>query len=136
MKMQKGLSLIELLVVVSILGVLTSVVMVAYGNYQKTVGETTMKADAKNVARAFKTCIAIDEFSKCDDFSKPKLDVSSTTGKAKSVDPYFCAEFKMEIRGENHYHCIEVNKDTDVMNTTTKGTGTEKGTCKTSGQCE
>ena len=132
--MQKGFSLIELLVVVAILGVLTSVVIVAYGNYQLSVGETTMKADAKNVARAFKTCISIDDFAKCDTFTD--LEVFSTTGKTKSVDPYFCAEFEMEIRGEKHNHCIEVHKDTDVTKTTAKGTGTEKGTCKSSGECE
>lgn len=48
---QKGFTLVEVLIVISILAVLTVIVIVAYNGVQDRANETSVKADINNIAK-------------------------------------------------------------------------------------
>ena len=55
---KKGFSLMELLIVVSIMGVISAIAIPAYDKYRSNANEAGAKAEAKTVYRALNTCLA------------------------------------------------------------------------------
>ena len=58
-KNNKGFSLLEVMVVVGIIGILTSVAVPAYNNYRDMAGRSTLTASLVNVEKAFLACTAV-----------------------------------------------------------------------------
>ena len=115
-KNNKGFSLLEVMVVVGIIGILTSVAVPAYNNYRDTAGRATLSASLANVEKAYLACMAVGSGT-CDTLSSiglsscPGCTLQDNSGFGTSVgDPDFCL-FKEQKIGSNIYKgCVSIEE--------------------------
>ena len=109
----KGFSLLEVLVGVSIIGIISAIAVPTYQSYTRTAALTSANSTLKNLAKAFNTCSVLSDFSNCDgmdgsnsDLSEIKISCSECT--AQSTTGNFCVEYEQAVAGKNFKGCVSV----------------------------
>ena len=92
-KNNKGFSLIEILVAMTLIGVLSAMAIPAYNSYRKDANKTVLKADVGNAYKAIHTYNAVNSTycAKLDDLKlgslKIQIHIKKVIGKVLSVLP-------------------------------------------------
>ena len=117
LKNNKGLSLIEIMVVVGIIAVVAGIAIPQFNQYKKSAGYTALDASLTNVARAHNVCLATQQFSSCNDLEKIKISVTGNVNKG-GTSPKFCADIDTEIGGETIKACVSVDSSEGTVTKT------------------
>lgn len=94
MPKQKGFTLIELMIVISVIGILTAIALPTYENYAKKTKFTEVILAASNIKTNIDSCFQSRGnyiLTNCDSIAKANIDVSGVTAannvNSISIDP-------------------------------------------------
>ena len=119
MKKNKGFTLIEVLITVTIIGIMTSVSILSYKNYVKVSNESATKQELVQVAQAFEIGVLNSEFTNSDnsiEFSTLQSAYETITGyelpfdsSELSYDDYKLVLSKRNVVVTYDFHTKEVS---------------------------
>ena len=107
----KGVSLLEILVAVSIIGIISAIAVPAFNDYRSTAARVASDTSIGNVAKAFRACIVSKTIAECSSFSGVGMQCPGDSTCSASVSSgRFCADLKRGTAGQNDFNaCISVD---------------------------
>ncbi len=133
LKSKKGFSLLEVLIGVTIIGIIAAIAVPRFANYRDSAALTAAATTGKNLAKAYNLCAATK--SKCEDLSDLNI-ACDTCGTIVHDKPAFCVDMVQEVAGNDFKACVSINKENGAI---TQSYGGEfklcHKKCLTSGGC-
>ena len=129
-----GFSLVELLVVVTLIGVLAAIAIPNYNQYRRHVALNDMLATGSQIMQIHKSCRTVREFEHCDeesDFNNINIPNGGTVGTDGSEK--FCVGVEVTTAGETFKACYGVEKTIEYQTFSKKlcyTDDTSSGNCK------
>ncbi len=107
LKNKKGFSLLEVLVGVTIIGIIAAIAVPRFANYRDSAALVAASTTGKNIAKAYNLCAATK--SSCT--SLANLNIACDTCKTIVHDKdAFCVDMEQEISGNTFNACVSINK--------------------------
>ena len=103
----KGFSLIEILVAVSIIGIISAIAIPGFQNYRKDAAKVAGDTSIRNVEASYTNCTVLKKVSECD--SMNELGVSCQDCEDKSAAGKLCIEVSKEVGGDDFKACYSVD---------------------------
>ena len=117
LKNNKGFSLLEVLVAVTIIGIISSVAIVKFQDYKEGTAFVVAGTSASSIARAYQACVALKQHSQCNSLNRLKVNCDECTDG--STANKFCVNYEKEIGNDTFNLCVAV--DNDIITTTAGG---------------
>ena len=127
LKNNKGFSLLEVLVGVSIIGIMAAIAVPIYQDYQDKAGLAAGNTTASNMLKAYKACVTLNNLAACNSLSDISLtcpdckDLGSGISDSGTVTP-FCGYFEKAQGAKNFRVCVSVDPATNLETRTYGGT--------------
>ena len=118
MNHNKGLTLLELLVAIVILGIISAIAIPQYTGYKKTTEYNALNVDLQVIRRQLGVCMALtQDIDECKTKGKLDLDIKGLTDDigANSAGTDFCAQIDRTIAGETVKSCIQIKVDSGIV---------------------
>ena len=103
----KGFSLIEILVAVSIIGIISAIAIPGFQNYRKDAAKVAGDTSVSNIAASFTNCTVLKEFSDCNTIGK--LGVTCSDCTEHNTNDKMCIQLSKTIGGDDFKACFSVD---------------------------
>ena len=122
----KGFSLVEVLVAITIIGIISAIAIPQFKDYRDKAASVASDTSASNIVKAFQNCLVLNSFANCLTLSAIGMscpagsvcNVGNDTGNTK-----FCADVKKGKPGsEEILVCVELDTNGNEVKRTYAGT--------------
>ena len=101
LKNNKGFSLLEVLVGVSIIGIISAIAVPTFQNYQRKARIAAGQSSLKNLVKGHVNCLVLSDYASCDGMDGnnsdlAEIDITCPECTVKSTATHFCAEYKVD----------------------------------------
>ena len=108
LKSKKGFSLLEVLIGVTIIGIISAIAVPRFKNYRDSAAFTATTTTGKNIAKAYNLCSATQ--SACTTLVHLKI-ACDNCKDPKDGTTHFCVEMEQDVSGKKFNSCVGINKD-------------------------
>ena len=105
LKNKRGFTLMEVLVAVSIIGIISAIAFPQFQDYRKQAGKTAGDTSINNIERAFQNCVVLKKVSDCQSLSG--LGVACKGCKANVNGDNFCVHIERTAGGDKFRACVD-----------------------------
>ena len=112
LKSKKGFSLIEVLIGVTIIGIISAIAVPRFKNYRDSAAFTATTTTGKNLAKAYNLCSATQ--SSCTTLAQLKISCDNCETPVDGTTA-FCVAMKQTISGQEFKSCVHVDKSNGTI---------------------
>ena len=112
----KGFSLVEILVAVSIIGIISAIAIPAFQDYRTEASKVAADTTISNIHRAFNNCLVLKKFGQCNSLGSLGINCSDCDAEEDTANKRFCAEIDKEIGSDSFKACVSVQGNTVTRN--------------------
>ena len=103
----RGFSLLEVLVAVSIIGIISAIAVPTYQNYTKETSKTAADTTISNISRAHASCLVLKSFTNCDSLGDIGVSCSDCVDGTDG-NSIFCSSIKKDVPGGDFKACVSI----------------------------
>ncbi len=107
-KNNKGFSLLEVLVGVSIIGIISAIAVPTYTKYREGASLTAGNTTADNIVKAYRNCLVLNTHAQCNTLAKISMTCPACKEPSTAHATNFCAYYDKPIGGQAFKLCVSV----------------------------
>ena len=109
---KKGFSLMEVLVAVGIIAIISGIAVTTFQGNREQAAEVAAMTSANNVLRAHNACVALSQFTACDDMNELGIVCEDCNGGKDGAGTKFCVGVSKTVGAQSLKVCIGKNGTT------------------------